>query len=419
MEPAPGIREWLVDVRLIPGKPLGFSVMEHTGVLTSVHTLGIIPQANKVHPELAVFTGDRITAVNGVTGDPVQLLKAAIQRQDKDLNLRLCRPVELSVSVDLDGDDLGLVIEKSSGTVTEIRPGSLAARCREPRLQVGDRLVKVNGREPGEDDSIMPWLRLAVAGGVSPLVLEVVRGSVPVELLRTSTQATRGRHVPRCESSSDSSSETDDSLRNGKRKPLDTGRAPQASLLPAGMKPMSPEPPGQPATTGRRRVGNSRGLMRRASSPELDGRDRAADITHSDLPLPHVNTTSATRGERAQALRGSPLFARLSRAPALPEQGMQSRASSTASEITVADSYSCKRPPSAVGSEMSFLPPLDSRSPSKESRFPPLESRSSSKESRSSNRPSRCSRKESVLLLPIPSLRRREARGYGHAAPAI
>jgi hypothetical protein len=235
MKPPPVPLEWQIDVPLIVGKPLGISVMENTGVLTSVHKIGIIPEMNACHPDLAVQSDDRITEVNGVAGDAVQLLKTSLQRHDKALRLRICRPVRLSVLMELDGDDLGLVVEKSTGTVTAIKGGSASSRCRGADLHIGDRIVKVNGREPGEDDNIMPWLRLAVAGGLSPIELGLVRGSVPLDFFdrNSSTRGpeptrARGGTVPRPEPGYDQTSETDTEdgpLPGGERAPPGSKRS--------------------------------------------------------------------------------------------------------------------------------------------------------------------------------------------------
>ena len=55
--------------------------------------------------------------VNGEVGDAVTLLKKAFAWKEKALRLRLCRPVRFEVTVDLNGADLGLVVEKFTGTV--------------------------------------------------------------------------------------------------------------------------------------------------------------------------------------------------------------------------------------------------------------------------------------------------------------
>jgi hypothetical protein len=392
------MHEWLLNIPLIKGHPLGISVMEHTGVVTSVHNLGIIPQVNEKHPDFSVRTGDRITAVNGDVGDACRLLKKAIQLGGEVVQLRFFRPFSLCVAVELNGEDLGLVVETSSGTITAIREGSLATRCSEPSFEVGDRIVKVNGREPGEDDSIMPWLRLAIAGGVSPLELELVRGSVPQDLYRDfvgsrgirGSASSREQHVPRPESGSS----TDWFSPSAKREADAEARG-----------------------TRDGRVLNAQSGPRRLSVPELRNIDQATANPRRDRsPLPALNSRSVSATRRSGL--GMPLFAKLSKT-CFPHgermRALRSRASSTASEIT-ADSP-CGRMYSNRDKEADvapFLPALASRSSSKDSVLTepvvaPVGPRLSSKQSVSQ---SRSSSKEPVLLLPIPSLKRHDARAF-------
>ena len=80
MDTPPEPLEWLVDVPLTVGMPLGISVMQSTGVVTAVQAAGTVPEMNARNPELAIQPGDRITAVNdeeagGAAGDAVQLLR--------------------------------------------------------------------------------------------------------------------------------------------------------------------------------------------------------------------------------------------------------------------------------------------------------------------------------------------------------
>jgi hypothetical protein len=356
MEPPPSLREWLLDVPLIVGKPLGISVMENTGVLTSVHQIGIIPEMNERSPALAVQPEDRITEVNGVTGDAVQLLKKALARHDKALRLRICRPVHICVSLELDGEDLGLVVEKSTGTITAIRDGSITARCEGPGVQIGDRVVKVNGREPGEDDSIMPWLRLAVAGGVSPLELELIRGSVPPDFLfgngcrgLESTQA-RGGTVPRCESESDT--ETDGPA-YGQSPPKDK-RARSGSM-------QSTRSPSSNSDA-------SQATDECAVRPEAGSyRDCASVHPQDDELFPPMffnKTVSATREGRT--CKVAPRFSRLARLRKLGERLILPNCApfTTAPKNIAADSSSTKRP---TKDDIPFLPPLDARPPSRTS----------------------------------------------------
>lgn len=304
---APIPREWLLDVPLIVGKPLGISVMENTGVLTSVHKAGIIGEINERNPDLAVVPDDRITEVNGEVGDAVTLLKKALARHDKALRLRICRPIYLEVSVDLNGEDLGLVVEKSTGTVTAIRDGSAVARCGGPGVQIGDRVVKVNGREPGEDDSIMPWLRLAVAGGVSPLELELVRGSVPLDIFfgnkirgLESTKARVGS-CPRPDSD-ESETETDDGKSANADEAVDR-RARGYRSAPAVEK--SPVSDASDVTT------DESAAVRRKGDRDRQDRDLL-------LPMFFKKTKSVSQEERG--CKAEPRFSRLTRLRKLGER---------------------------------------------------------------------------------------------------
>merc|ERR1719379_2902545 len=49
-----------------------------------------------------------------------------------------------------------------------------------PFLREGDRIIQVSGREPSSEDgaagNVLPYLRLAMSGGASPLHLRVRRG---------------------------------------------------------------------------------------------------------------------------------------------------------------------------------------------------------------------------------------------------
>jgi hypothetical protein len=376
MEPPPVLKEWLLEVPLIVGKPLGISVMENTGVLTSVHRHGIIPELNARSPSFAVQPDDRITEVNGVAGDAVQLLKKSLARHDKALRLRVCRPVHITVSVDLNGDDLGLVVEKSTGTITAIRDGSIMARCGGPGLQIGDRVVKVNGREPGEDDSIMPWLRLAVAGGVSPLELELVRGSVPLDFFFGNNprglESTRARvgSVPRPESASESETDTEDG-------PLPVGeRVPPGSIRSARSE--SSHSDASYAT-------DECAVPRR--EPLRGDRDRAAvHPKDGDLfpPMFFNKTMSGTREGRS--CKVAPRFSRLARLRKLGERLILPHCA----PFAAMQSSSVKRPSKEKEFEYPSLPPLDPSRPSSH---------------RGSRPTSRASSKETTqLVLPIPSL---------------
>jgi hypothetical protein len=380
MEPHPAPREWLLDIPLIVGKPLGISVMENTGVLTSVHKNGIIPEMNARYPELAIKHDDRITEVNGVAGDAVQLLKRALAQHDKALRLRVCRPVHISVAIELDGEDLGLVVEKCTGTITAIRDGSAVARCGGPGLQIGDRVVKVNGREPGEDDNIMPWLRLAVAGGVSPLELELVRGSVPVDYFFGNgirgLESTRARvgTVPRPDYGSDESeTETEDG-------PLPHAeRAPPTSMRSA----KSGESSHSDASHA-----TDECAVRHIAAPVRDNRDRAAVHPQDGELFPPMffnKTNGATRDGQNSLQKVAPRFSRLARLRKLGERlilphcaPFTSPQKNTDVESKKSPTLSSKRP--STDTEAPYLPSLESRSTS------------------------RMSSKETPLVLPIVSL---------------
>jgi hypothetical protein len=353
----PEIQEWLLDLPLTVGKPLGISVMENTGVLTSVHKVGIIPEMNEHYPELAVLPEDRITEVNGVAGDAVMLLKKSLARHDKALRLRILRPVRLRVSVDLDGDDLGIVVEKSTGTITAIRDGSIMARCSSPGLQIGDRVIAVNGREPGEDDSIMPWLRLALAGGVSPLELDLVRGSVPLEFFGNSIrglESTRARSgsVPRPESAeSESETETEDGIVPGD-KPM--------PLSAQSTRSESPQSNASYATDEFAHRAQA-GLL-----PSDKDRAREGDL----FPPTFFNKTMSTPLE-GRSRKVAPRVSRFARLRKLGERLILPHCAPFAAlqKSTVTDSSSITRPSKEREFETTFLPPLDSRTSSKENQL--------------------------------------------------
>merc|ERR1719243_216107 len=78
--------------------------------------------------------------------------------------------------MELDGSDLGLLIDQPSGVIVHIGAGcAQKSGCR-----VGDQIMEVNGREPGEDDSVMPWVRLPVESGVTPRARSLAGVSVRI-----------------------------------------------------------------------------------------------------------------------------------------------------------------------------------------------------------------------------------------------
>jgi hypothetical protein len=371
MEPHPVPQEWLIDIPLIVGKPLGISVMENTGVLTSVHKTGIIPEMNAKHPELAAQNDDRIVEVNGVAGDAVMLLKKSLARHDKALRLRLCRPVHVSVAVDLDGDDLGLVVEKSTGTITAIRDGSAVAKCAGPGIQIGDRVVKVNGREPGEDDNIMPWLRLAVAGGLSPLELELVRGSVPVDFFFGNgircLESTRARvgSCPRPEADESETETEDGPLPTAERAPPESMRSSKSESPVSDASHTTDECAGHQHAAPLRARAGSTGDPR----PVRESKDRAAvHPQDNDLfpPMFFNKTASATREGRHCGAKVAPRLSRLTRLRKLGERLILPHCAPfvTAQKNIDTASISTKRPSKESGFS-TFLPSLESRSASR------------------------------------------------------
>ena len=101
MDPAAEPLEWQLDVHLTVGMPLGISVVQNTGIITSIFAAGIIPELNERSPECAIQLGDRIIAINDVAvggaGDAVELLRWGLfgegRLADGTLRLGLCRPV--------------------------------------------------------------------------------------------------------------------------------------------------------------------------------------------------------------------------------------------------------------------------------------------------------------------------------------
>jgi hypothetical protein len=95
--------------------------------------------------------------------------------------------VEFDIAIDIsDGRELGLGL-MDVGFVQEVsRTGMVAAHnakqqsIGEPSLRLGDRVVQVSGREPSHEDgaagNVLPYLRLAMCGGASPLMLRIRRG---------------------------------------------------------------------------------------------------------------------------------------------------------------------------------------------------------------------------------------------------
>lgn len=203
-----------VTLRVHPGGLSDLSLCNVTNIVTHISTGGVIEALNKFCPG-SVEVGDRIVEVGGKTGNASQLIRSwirGLRGGTGDLHLKLLRPAEFDVDVDISEDkvrlqDLGLGIAKS-GFVTRVRSegkwtrseGQFAIRnapqcacfcSNTPYLQcahrihcvrTGDRIVRVSGREvPREDGAtgdVMPYLRLALAAGVSPLRLRIRRGDM-------------------------------------------------------------------------------------------------------------------------------------------------------------------------------------------------------------------------------------------------
>jgi hypothetical protein len=187
----------VLTVPVRPGDRLGLVICEVTYTVKDVLQGGVIEAWTRDCPG-SVQVGDRIVQVNDQTGNICELIRVWLRGIQgscphdlaHDLFLTVLRPVEFDILVAVsDGQELGLTIMEEVGFVTEIKSkgalgmhnaiqGPEGAQC----LRAGDRIVQVSGREPPQEDgmlgNVMPYLRLALASGVSPLTLRVRRGEM-------------------------------------------------------------------------------------------------------------------------------------------------------------------------------------------------------------------------------------------------
>jgi hypothetical protein len=186
MEPQP--RTSTVTVIVTPGQLLGLTLCQVSNNVNDIGS-GLIEDLNKVSPG-SVEVGDRIMEVNGEEGPAFLLIRkfvGSLSGGPGTLRLTILRPVEFDVAINIsDGKELGLnlmdvgFVQAVSGegmvAAHNAKQRSLGAPC----LREGDRVVQVSGREPSSEDgasgNVLPYLRLAMCGGASPLYLRVRRG---------------------------------------------------------------------------------------------------------------------------------------------------------------------------------------------------------------------------------------------------
>jgi hypothetical protein len=181
-------RKWTVTVEVTPGQLLGLTLCQVSNNVNEIYP-GLIDNLNKASPG-SVEVGDRITAVNGEEGAAFLLIRqfvGSLSGGSGTLCLTILRPVEFDVAIHLtDGKELGLSIMDIGFVQDVARDGMVASHnakqrsLEEPCLLVGDRVIEISGREPSTEDgaagNVLPYLRLAMCGGASPLLLRVRRG---------------------------------------------------------------------------------------------------------------------------------------------------------------------------------------------------------------------------------------------------
>jgi hypothetical protein len=193
-----------VAVTVQPGgnRTLGLSLCRTSNNVIAIFP-GLIEDLNKVRPG-SVEVGDRITEVNGEKGPAFLAIRAwAAHLTDvpEILRLTILRPVEFEVPIDITkGKELGLEIS-TGGFVREIRCDGMVASYNARQgasgatICVRDRVVEVSGRKLlGEDGdcNVLPYLRLAMCGGASPLRLRVRRGQLdPCEVPKATQEKRR------------------------------------------------------------------------------------------------------------------------------------------------------------------------------------------------------------------------------------
>jgi hypothetical protein len=177
-----------VTVELRPGQLLGLTLCQVSNNVNEI-VPGLIDELNKVSPG-SVEVGDRIMEVNGEEGPAFLLIRkfaGSLTNGSGTLRLTILRPVEFDIAINIsEGKELGLSL-MDVGFVQEVsQNGMVASHNAEQRsigapcLLEGDRVIEVSGREPSSEDgacgNVLPYLRLAMSGGASPLYLRVRRG---------------------------------------------------------------------------------------------------------------------------------------------------------------------------------------------------------------------------------------------------
>jgi hypothetical protein len=179
-----------VTVTVSPGQLLGLTLCQVTNNVKDIDP-GLIDDLNKERPG-TVQIGDRITHVNGEEGQAFLLIRAFVGRLNDNpgtLRLTILRPIEFDVAIDLvEGKDLGMELMDIGFVQRVVSEGMVASHNEKAAacLLPGDRVVQISGREPSTEDgalgNVLPYLRLALCGGASPLVLRVRRGEMVPEL---------------------------------------------------------------------------------------------------------------------------------------------------------------------------------------------------------------------------------------------
>jgi hypothetical protein len=183
MEP----QTYTVRVIVQPGQLLGLTLCQVTNNVNEIAP-GLISELNKAYPG-SIEVGDRIAEVNGEDGAAFLLIRAWVLGLNGPgtLTLTVLRPIEFDVAIDVStGMELGLDV-MDVGFVRQVEGDGMVASYNSmqasqglPYLREGDRIVQVSERSPSTEDgapgNVLPYLRLAMCGGASPLRLRVRRG---------------------------------------------------------------------------------------------------------------------------------------------------------------------------------------------------------------------------------------------------
>jgi hypothetical protein len=201
MEP----RKSTVTVTMHPGQILGLVLGSPCNNVCEIRP-GVIEDLNKARPG-TVEVGDIIHEVNGEDGPASALIRAwAARLTDATGTLRLTvlRPVEFEVAIDIsEGGALGINFG-AAGFVGKVASEGMVASYNAMQdakgaasLLAGDRVTHVNGRAPHTKyGDVMPYLRLALCGGESPLVLRVRRGETIFFPEKPSSRPSERRSAP-------------------------------------------------------------------------------------------------------------------------------------------------------------------------------------------------------------------------------